>query len=187
MTTSQKPIGEWEQDTVVEDGDAVEDPAAVDRRRRTEAQRAKRLAARICGWCKVSPDYCRIMMILWYSRTRNDRRLQARQIAICVWCFELLSSDEDTPEGRQGRAEAGAVAQAARTEGPLTERQRRTKAQRTKRVAERICGWCRSAADHGLVEWFVSQDTCQKVAICEKCCRKFEPRRRWRNKEVNDA
>ena len=198
--TAEIPDGEEGPENVEGDGDVSEERAAVDRRRRTDAQRAKRLAARICGWCRVSADYCRVMMILWYSRTRKDRRLRARQIAICEWCLELLSSDEDTPEwclellgsdedtpeGRQG-AEAGEVAQAARAEGPLTERQRRTAAQRDKRAAERICGWCRAPADHGWVEWSVSEDTFQEVAICEECYRKLKVRRGLRNEEVNDA
>lgn len=185
--TAEVPDGGEGPENVEGDGDVSEDRAAVDRRRRTDAQRAKRLAARICGWCRVSADYCRVMMILWYLRTRKDRRLRARQIAICEWCLELLSSDEDTPEWCQRRAEAGEVAQAARAEGPLTERQRRTAAQREKRAAERICGWCRAPADHGWVEWSVSEDTFQEVPICEECYRKLKVRRGLRNEEVNDA
>lgn len=185
--TVEIPDCEEGPENVEGDGDVAEERAAVDRRRRTAAQRAKRMAARICGWCKVSADYCRVMMILWYSRTRKDRRLRARQIAICESCFELLSSDEDAPVQRRGRAEAGAVAQAARAEGPLMERQRRTAAQRAKRAAERICGWCRAPADHGLVDWFVSKDTYQEVAACKRCYLKLERRRGLQNEEVNDA
>ena len=184
MTTSQIPDGEERPEIVEGDGDIAGDRAAADRRRRTEAQRAKRLAARICGWCEVSADYCTIIMILWYSRTKS-RRLRARHIAICEWCFELMSSDEDTPDGCRGRVEPGVVTLAAQEEGPLTEWQRRIEAQRVKRAAERICGWCRALADRRMVEWFVSKDTYQEVAICEECCRKLEIRPRRRNEQVN--
>ena len=184
MTTSQIRDGEEGPEIIEGDGDVSEHRAAVDRRRRTEAQRAKRLAARICGWCELSADYCTIIMILWYSRTKSSR-LRARHIAICEWCFELLSSDEDTADGRQGRVEPGVVALAAQEEGPLTERQRRIEAQRVRRAAERICGWCLAPADRGMVEWFVSKDTHQKVAICEECCLKLEIRPRRRNEQMN--
>ena len=89
MVTAEIPDGEEGFEIVEGDGHIAGDRAAADRRRRTEAQRAKRLAARICGWCESSADYCTIIMILWYSRTKS-RRLRARHIAICEWCFELF-------------------------------------------------------------------------------------------------
>ena len=54
MTTAEIPDGEEGPENVEGDGDvALKSGQHLDRRRRTDAQRAKRLAARICGWCRV--------------------------------------------------------------------------------------------------------------------------------------
>lgn len=147
MVNPETSDGEDGPEIVEGDGEVGDVREAAARRRRTEARRAKRLASRICGWCEVSIEYCQIMMIMWYSRNRSDRRLRALPIAICEWCFELLISDEDTPDRRRGKLEAGAVAVVAQEEGPLTKRQRRTKVQRADRSSKRICGWCWAPAD----------------------------------------
>ena len=48
------------------------------------------------------------------------------------------------------------------------DRRRRTERQREKREQERICGWCESPADGGLIEWF-GRGKALLIPICSDC------------------
>ena len=138
-----------------------------ERRRRTEVQRAKRSAARICGWCKSPADYG---LVQWY--VSGDRY---KHIAFCHSCHKRLEAPKRIRRFlRPARVDSGSAESAAPGERRLTDRQRRNLEQKAKRAVALVCGWCRAPATHDVIPWFGTSERHQQIAICVDSYSKLE-------------